>query len=221
MPVGKASYSGSPYLGVYLRVGEKLAVAPPSCPGELVRASEHTLGVKVIRSRVGDTELVGSLLALNDRGAVLSEELTPPERSHLEEHLNVTILRSRLNALGNIILANNKGAVCHPDFTPDQRRRLSEALGVPVVPSTVAGLGTVAMAAVTTDRGTVVHPRATPKEVEVLEQALGVPVHRSTANFGVPLVGACIVANSRGVLVGDPTTPVEVVHIQEGLRIFD
>lgn len=221
MPVGKASFSGSPYLGVYLRVGEKVAVVPPSCPGELARALEHVLSVKVLRSRVEDTELVGSLLAMNDRGAVLSEELTPAERAHLEESFPVTVVRSRLNALGNIVLANNKGAVCHPDFSPEQRRVLSDALGVPVVPSTVAGLGTVSMAAVATDLGAVVHPRATPKEVETIEHALGVPVHRSTANFGVPLVGACLVANSRGFLVGELTTPVELVHLQEGLKVYD
>jgi translation initiation factor 6 len=52
-------------------------------------------------------------------------------------------------------------------------------------------------------------------------EMLGVPVHRSTANFGVPVVGACIVANSKGIIVGRPTTPVEIVHIQEGLSIFD
>ncbi|MDE1822076.1 MAG: translation initiation factor IF-6 [Euryarchaeota archaeon] len=221
MPVGKLSFSGSPYLGVYLRVGEKIAVVPPTCPGELVRASEHTLGVKVIRSRIADSELVGSLLAMNDHGAVISEELTPAERGRLEESFRVTVVRSRLNALGNIVLANNRGAVCHPEFTANERRHLSDALGVTVVPSTVAGLGTVAMAAAATDRGAVIHPRATPKELETIEGALGVPVHRSTANFGVPLVGACLVANSRGFIVGDPTTPVEMVHLQEGLKIFD
>ena len=190
MPVGKASITGSPYLGVYLRVG--------------------------------DSELVGSLLAMNDRGAVVAEDVTEQATEHLERaQLAVTVVRSRLNALGNIILANNRGALCHPDFSPEQRRAVAEALGVPVVPGTIAGLGTGAMAAVATVRGVVVHPRATPHEVEVVEGTLGVPVHRSTANFGVPLVGACLVANSRGFLVGDPTTPVELVHIQEGLKVYD
>jgi translation initiation factor 6 len=66
-----------------------------------------------------------------------------------------------------------------------------------------------------------VHPRATEKEAARVSELLRVPVHRSTANFGVPIVGACVVANSRGLLVGRPTTPVEVVHLQEGLQIFD
>ncbi|MGA7649327.1 MAG: translation initiation factor 6, partial [Thermoplasmata archaeon] len=67
----------------------------------------------------------------------------------------------------------------------------------------------------------VLHPRATEKEAARVGELLGVPVHRSTANFGVPVVGACIVANSKGIIVGRPTTPVEIVHIQEGLSIFD
>ncbi|HEY6238350.1 MAG TPA: translation initiation factor IF-6, partial [Thermoplasmata archaeon] len=64
-------------------------------------------------------------------------------------------------------------------------------------------------------------PRTTPSEAELLASTLGAPVHRSTANFGVPVVGACLVANSRAIITGRPTTPVEVSHLQEGLQIFD
>ena len=77
------------------------------------------------------------------------------------------------------------------------------------------------MAASATNRVVVVHPRATDREVERLAATLKVPVHRSTANFGVPIVGACLAANSRGLLVGRPTTPVEIVHLQEGFQLFD
>ncbi len=77
------------------------------------------------------------------------------------------------------------------------------------------------MAGIATNKGVVVHPKTTAGEAEVLHELLGVPVHRSTANFGVPIVGACLVANSKGMIVGRPTTPVEIVHLQEGLQIFD
>ena len=105
--------------------------------------------------------------------------------------------------------------------TDDAVATIREALGVRTERGTIAGLGTVGMAGVVTNRGVVLHPRATEKEAAHASELFGVPVHRSTANFGVPIVGACIVANSTGILVGRPTTPVEVVHIQEGLRVFD
>jgi translation initiation factor 6 len=67
----------------------------------------------------------------------------------------------------------------------------------------------------------VVHPKTTEMEAQVIADALGVPLHRSTGNFGVPIVGACLVANSHAMLVGRPTTPVEIVHLQEGFQLFD
>ncbi len=130
-------------------------------------------------------------------------------------------LRSRQNAIGNNILANDSGALVHPEFGDEAVERIGRALGVPALRGTIAGLGTVGMAGIATTRGVVVHPRTTPKEAEVIEGLLGVPLHRSTANFGVPVVGACLVANSRAFITGRPTTPVEIVHLQEGLGILD
>jgi len=133
----------------------------------------------------------------------------------------LSVVTHRQNAMGNNILVNDSGALVHPEFSDDAIHQLHRALGVPAERGTIAGLGTVGMAGVATNRGVIVHPRATEREAAHVGELLRVPVHRSTANFGVPIVGACVVANSRGLLVGRPTTPVEVVHLQEGLQIFD
>jgi translation initiation factor 6 len=174
-----------------------------------------------VRTTVQDCEIVGALVALNSRGAVVGGELDETERNAIEKLVPVQSIRSRQNALGNNVLVNDEGAVVHPEFSDDAVERIGRALGVPAQRGTVAGLGTVGMAASATNRGVVVHPRATDREVERLGAALRVPVHRSTANFGVPVVGACLAANSRGILVGRPTTPVEIVHLQEGFQLFD
>ncbi len=221
MPVGSGSFAGSPYLGVFCRAGETLALLPAGVPGEFADLVSRSLGVPTVRTTVGGIEVVGSLVAFNSRGAVLPDSATDVEVEALAPFLPVRRMNSRISALGNTILTNDVGAVVHPEYTEDQRKEISAVLGVPVVPSTVASLGTVAMAAVVTNRGVVVHPRVTPAEAALLERTLRVPVHKSTANFGIPLVGACVAANSRGMLVGELTTPVELVHLQDGLKIFD
>ncbi|HZY71205.1 MAG TPA: translation initiation factor IF-6 [Thermoplasmata archaeon] len=221
MPVGRASFAGSPYLGVHLRTGERAAVAPPSVPRALVRDVERLFGVPVVRTTVCETEVVGTLVAFNSHGAVVGDEIDDGERAALERVAPVSVVRARQNALGNNVLANDLGAVVHPEFTEEQVGAIGRALKVPARRGTVAGLGTVGMAGIATNRGVVVHPKVTEPEVATLLEALQVPVHRSTANFGVPVVGACVVANSRAILIGRLTTPVELVHIQEGLQVFD
>jgi translation initiation factor 6 len=221
VPVSRTLFSGSPYLGVYLRAGERVVIVPPSTPGALIRDLERLFAALVLRTTVMDAEIVGALLALNSNGAIVGDEIDADERAVLERALPVTVVRVRLNALGNNVLANDRGALVHPEFPDEAVARIGAALGVPAVRGTVAGLGTVGMAAVATNRGVVVHPRTTESEATAIETTLGVPVHRSTANFGVPVVGACLAANSRAFFVGQPTTPVEIAHLQEGLQVFD
>jgi translation initiation factor 6 len=178
-------------------------------------------GVTVHRTTVRDTEILGAMIAATSHGIAVGDEIDRAERRTLESWGPVTVVTGRHNALGNNVLANDAGALVHPEYPDEAVDRIERALGVPAERGTVAGLGTVGMAAAATNRGVVVHPRTSPSEAEVIEAVLKVPLHRSTANFGVPIVGACLVANSRAFVVGRPTTPVELIHQQEGLQILD
>ncbi len=221
MPIGRTLIAGSPYLGVYLRAGETKLVVAPMVPAAIVRELERQLVVRAVRTTVAATEIVGAMSVLNSHGVVVGADVDDEEIAVLECIAPVLRLRSRQTAVGNNILANDSGAIVHPEFTDDAVARIATALHVPARRGTVAGLGTVGMAAIATNKGVIVHPRATPKEADVIAEALAVPVHRSTANFGVPIVGACLVANSKAFVTGRPTTPVEINHLQEGLEIFD
>ncbi len=221
MPIGRGLVGGSPYLGVYLRVSERKALVPPSISESLAHDLERTLGVGLEPTTVLDSEVLGALVALNQTGVVVTDRLDRSEQSALERIAPVTVIRTLQSALGNNILVNDRGALVHPEFSDRALAAISKALGVPARRGTLAGLGTVGMAGLATNRGVIVHPKATDLEAGVATEVLGVPVHRSTANFGVPIVGACAVANSRGLLFGRPTTPVEAVHLQDGLQILD
>jgi translation initiation factor 6 len=221
LAIARTIIAGSPYLGVYLRVSEKAAIVPPSVPKRLALEIERLFEVPAVRTQVAESDIVGALVAWNSHGAIVGDEIDPEERAALETVVPVTTVRTLQNAVGNNVLTNDRGAVVHPEFTDDGVRKIERALGVPTKRGTVAGLGTVGMAGIATNRGVVVHPKTTDHEAELIEDVLGVPVHRSTANFGVPVVGACVAANSHALLVGRPTTPVEIVHLQEGFQLFD
>jgi translation initiation factor 6 len=221
VPVGRTLLSGSPYLGVFLRAGDRAVVAPAATPGGVEREIARWLKVPVVRTNVCDSEVVGALIASNSHGFVVGDALDPAERRALESVAPVAVIVDRRNAMGNNVLANDRGALVHPELGDSAVAAIGRALGVRAERGTVAGLGTVGMAGIATNRGVVLHPKATEREATRAEAIFGVPVHRSTANFGVPVVGACVAANSNGFVVGRPTTPVEIVHLQEGLDLWD
>jgi translation initiation factor 6 len=221
VPVGRTLFAGSPYLGVFVRATDRAVLMPPSTPGPIEREFARVLGAPAVRTTVCDVEVVGALTAANSHGFVVGDVLDRDERRALEALAPVAAVLERRNAMGNNVLANDVGALVHPEFTDATVAAVAEALRVPAARGTLAGLGTVGMLGVATNRGAVVHPKATEREAAFAEKLLGVPVHRSSANFGVPVVGACVVANSRGLVVGRPTTPVEIVHLQEGLDLFE
>ena len=56
--------------------------------------------------------------------------------------------------------------------------------------------------------------------METIQRVLGVKPQICTANYGTGQVGACMMANSRGALVGEATTPIELGKIEEGLVLY-
>ncbi len=209
-------FNGNPYVGVYAAANEQFLVVGPEVPRGTGRVMAEALGVTLIETTVAGASVVGSLVVMNSNGAVVSglAESAELKRMGLPR---LARIGHRLNAVGNNILCNDSGAVVHPGFDDDAVREVSNALGVPAERGTVAGVRTVGSAAVATNKGVVCHPYAREDEIRALRDLLKVPVMTTTANYGTAQVGACLVANSRGAIVGSRTTPIEMGRIEEGL----
>ncbi|HIJ00688.1 MAG TPA: translation initiation factor IF-6, partial [Candidatus Methanomethylophilaceae archaeon] len=57
-------------------------------------------------------------------------------------------------------------------------------------------------------------------EMAELSGALGVEFSPITLNYGSAMVGACVVANSKGALVGNISTTIELGHLEEALGLY-
>jgi translation initiation factor 6 len=73
------------------------------------------------------------------------------------------------------------------------------------------------MAAVATNKGVLAHKYATHAELTFLEDIFGLPVEIGSVNFGIPLIGAALLANSKGFAVGAETTGPELGRIVDAL----
>lgn len=209
------SFSGDSNIGVFSRVFDDVAVIPPTAPEEFRNALINMLDVELVTTTIQGSEIVGSLLAGNNRGFVVSGLATDNEVSLLREYREVCLLERGMNAAGNIILANDTLTCIHPDMPTAMAREIGEILGTPVLRLTLAGIKTVGMAAAATNQGILVHPRASRQELLRLEEATGLPIGTGSVNMGSGLVGTGLVANRAGYLAGTETSGFELGRIED------
>ena len=216
--IKKTSINGSPFVGVYASCNNNFAVLPNIEINEDI--FKKTLNVETFKTTLGGSPLIGSLMVMNSKGAVVTNFASDEDVSFLFDKINVFFVEDKINAIGNDILANDRAALVHIDFDKETIKYIEDALDVEVVKGEIGGIKTVGSAAVVTNKGMLVHPNVKDEEIEFLKNLFGVPVYISTANYGSLYVGASIVANDYGAIVGDKTSNVEVDRIENALDII-
>jgi translation initiation factor 6 len=182
---------------------------------------EETLGATALTVTVAGTRVIGTLLAANRHGVVVGDIVLDEElRTFKERGLEVFRLRGRQNAAGNVLLVNDKAALVHPRLSRAQQQGIADALAVEVETGTVAGLNTVGSAAVATAKGVLAHPKIEDDEMEQLESLFGLDVGIGTINYGSPMIGSGVVANSKGAAFGSPSTGIEKGRVAEALGLI-
>ncbi len=220
--IAKLSLFGSPYIGVYVAANDNYAIVPRGTPPEFREKVQKVLRLReVFETTLGGSTLIGSLAVMNSNGAVITDFAADEDVEFLFDRMNVLFVQDKINAVGNDILANDRAALVHVDFDRETVKLIEDALDVEVVKGTIGGIKTVGSAAVVTNRGMLVHPETGDNEVEFLKNLFGVPVYLTTANYGTKYLGASVVANDFGAVVGEKTTAVEIDRIENGLDIID
>ncbi|MGQ9787707.1 MAG: translation initiation factor IF-6 [Candidatus Hadarchaeaceae archaeon] len=217
MAIIRMSFNRNPFLGAYSLCTDKIALMP-SIFRFKEREAETALGVPVVKTDVCRSPLIGVLMAGNSNGLICSElfEIGFGEGS-LKPDLALTYLPGKYNAFGNVFLMNDYGAIANPDLPEDILKLVGQKLRVPVVRGTIAGIKNVGAAGVATNRGVLVHPDIAGDEAKLIEKTLNVPVDVGTACAGVKFVGLCMVANSKGAVIGMTTTGPELGRVESAL----
>ena len=213
-------YGGNPNIGVYAAANESIAFVAGDASPEFVKDLEEALGVKTTLTTVAGSFVVGSLLAMNSKGAVVSGLADGREIETISEFIPCFAIDDPLNAAGNNILANDSGALVNPNYSDEMVQFISDALQVEAVRATIAGFDTVGAVCKVTNKGGVCHAEASDEELQLIQDVLKVEATRTSVNHGSRILGAGILANTKGALVGDDTTPIEMGKIEDGLVLY-
>lgn len=213
--------AGSFNIGVSATANESLAFVSPDADPQFLKDLEEALGVKPVLTTVAGSHVVGSLVAMNSRGAAVSGLAEESELETIRKFLPVALLPDRINAAGNNILVNDNGAVVNPEMSDDLVDKLADLFGVEVVKSAIAGCNIVGSVCRCNNVGCVCSIDASDDDIEILKEVLKVKeVQRTTVNHGSKYVGSGVIANSKGALVGDATTPIEMGRLEDGLVLY-
>ncbi len=213
----KHAIESHPYIGVFSAGSEKVTVIPPVQK----EVFQEALETPVVSTTIGGTRVNGALMDINSNGAVVSDIIEEREIDKLLDYIEVVVIPDPQNALGNNILLNDYGALIHPELGDKAEKSIRSELDVDVRRGTIANISMVGSVATATNKGILCHPRVTDKEIEMMEELFDVPVSKGTANHGSGWIGPCIVANTKGAVIGENTTPIEMGRIEEGLGYLE
>jgi translation initiation factor 6 len=218
---GLISYNKNPNIGVIARANDEIALLPHACPENFSKPVSEELEVKVIKSNVCGTSLLGSMTVMNSTGILLPKFVYTNEVEAIKKsNLNVGVLRDKFTALGNLILFNDNGAIVCSKFKKNSIKIMEDVLDMEVEKGNIAGFATVGSMGVATNKGALVHPLAGEDEIERIKDILKTDVDVGTVNRGTGFVRTGILVNTKNVLLGDRTTGPEITRIEDALGLL-
>ncbi|MGB9635097.1 MAG: translation initiation factor IF-6 [Candidatus Micrarchaeia archaeon] len=215
----KLAFYGNPYIGIFARANDEFALIPEDSQPKFEESLRERLKVDIVRTSIYDSSLIGLYCTMNNNG-IITTHLAYNEELHRirkETGLDIYVLKSKYTAVGNIMCCNDKGAVISKYIDTKTSKEIGEFLDVEVIRAKIAGYNTCGSACICTNKGFVVHNDVTDSEMDQLRDIFGVDGINSTVNFGFEFPMYGIIANSKGYVVSENTTGIEVMRIDQGL----
>ena len=215
----------SPYAGVFCATNDNLTLVPPGIPADDMEIIAEALGTKVEIITLGGSRVLGTLIAMNNSGILVSNIVTELELEKFAKiskfhNIEFGVLPDRSNAIGNNFLVNDCGGFSNERLGKRAKDKAEDILKVKLTSQSINDMDTLGMIGCITNKGGLHHPDVSSFEKEKMEEVFEIKLMEGTVNFGLPLVGAGIVANSNGAVCGRQSTGVELGRMEEALKLF-
>ena len=215
----------SPYAGVFCATNDSLTLVPPGIPKDDMAELSEALGTKLEIITLGGSRVLGTLIAMNNNGILVSNIVTDLELEKFDKisksyKIDFGVLPDRSNAIGNNFLVNDSGGFSNERLGKRAKDKAEDILKVNLVSQSINDMDTLGMIGCITNKGGLYHPDISSSDKEKMEEVFQIELMEGTVNFGLPLVGAGIVANSNGAVCGRQSTGVELGRMEEALKLF-
>jgi translation initiation factor 6 len=214
MEFQKVSIHKNPFIGLYFKASERYLLSPRTMDQAIVENFCKTLQVEPISVLINQSNLMGVFAAMNSNGCILPEFSEMPEEKALKEK-GLNIMKIKHYSPGNNILCNDKAVLINPHIHKTTCKEIGDTLGVEVLQYQIAKTNPIGLVNFVTNTGLLANNNAKQEEVAKFKGFFKVKnAGNATANLGSH-VGISIVANSKGAMVGDLTSGIEMQKIYE------
>ena len=216
MNIVRARIMGSIYTGLFGITNDKICFLPSSVDEKSEKIVADTLDVKVIRASVYTSPLLAVFAKMNNKYAYLPNFATQKEIELIEKEIKVKVLDTE-QTIGNLVELNDKVAIVSKTLAQKTIKELQKT-GLEVLQMNIGKTEITGSSIVTTNSGFLVNPYISKEEVLKVQEILKLKGGSSTANTGDYLVRNSILANTKGMVLGEQTTPFEINKIEEALE---
>jgi translation initiation factor 6 len=206
---------------MFVKGNDRFLLVPNGLAGTKVSKLSSFLGVEPVRTSISGLRLIGPLVAMNNKGIMVSRLTEEEEVREIKSKTGLPIERlpAKYTSVGNLLVVNDNGAIASETLPSQAIETIEDVLDVSVEKMSIADYYQVGAMAVATNLGVVVHPRASEAEIDRIRDFLKVDVEPSTVNSGVPYVASGIVANSKNAVVGSLTSGPELLILSRILKV--
>lgn len=216
MNIAKIRVMGSNYAGLFCITNDKLCFVPQSIEDKTLKRMEEVLEVKAVKTSIYGSSLLAVFAKMNNKYAFLPRYIEPREAEAIEREIKIKLIPTG-HALGNMIEVNDTGAAVSEAMSKKAVDEIAKS-GLLVAQTNIARIDVVGSCVVATNRGFLANPYITKEEASLLEKTFNAKGGSSTANMGDMFIRNSVLANSKGILLGENTTPHEINKIEEALQ---
>lgn len=216
MKIGKATIYKSPFLGVYSFCTDDYCIVPNTILKKEEKFLEKYLDVKMIKTQINESSLVGVFLCGSGNKLVVQKEsIYSKELEILEKEGLKVKLVDDYNALGNLISNNSTYGVASPLLKEETIQDISKYLNIKIDQKAISNLDVPGSCLFVNDNLFLINPNIKETEFEELEKKYNVKGASTTLNYGDVFVGNDVVGNKNSILVGNSTSNIEIRKVDD------
>ena len=205
----------SPNIGIFIKTNDSFTLVPRGLATSKSERIASILKCQMIQASIAGSRLLGPLIAMNNKGVIVSRLADDEEIDALRESTGMKVekLNSRFTSVGNLISANDNGAIASDVFNDESAKTIEKTLDVPVKRMRISSYVQLGSMICATNEGAIIHPLASDSDIDSVRRVLKVDPEAATVNGGVPFVGSGFAGNTKGILIGNQTRGGELVII--------